>query len=455
MADDRHSSAGKRLDSWKEIAAFLGRAERTVKRWETERGLPVHRVPGSARGSVFGYSGELLDWLEGRSHELDADEATVHDNGEGGAAPTGSLEVVTRSSLAKARVGAALVLAASVVAVAFFVGQQWNLKALASKPAPKAEARDLYLKGRYYWERRTPDDLNKAVDYFTQAIVRDPLDAEAYVGLADCYNLLREFGAMPPAEAYPRALAAAQRAVQLDDTSAEAHNSLAFVSYWWLWQGTTAEREFKRALELNPNFARAHHWYGTYLIGRHRGQEALDQLEQAQRLEPSSSAILADKGLLLGLTGRENESLALLEQLAKAEPTLSSTHDYIGRVLWERKDYRSALAESKRSAELRHDQAALTLINAKREGLAASGLKGMWESELPVQKELFSRGYGTAFGLAETCAALGKTEEALAYLQMSLDRREASLLVGDPIPALSEAPAYQRITAAVKEQLAK
>jgi len=285
--------------------------------------------------------------------------------------------------------------------------------------------------------------------------VKDPSDAEAYVGLADSYNLLREFGAMPATEAYPRALAAAQRAVQLDDTSAEAHNSLGFVSYWWLWQGATAEREFKRALELKPDFARAHHWYGTYLIGRHRGQEALDQLEQAQRLEPSSTAILADKGLFLGLVGRESESLTLLQQLEKSEPTLSSIHDYIGRVFWEQKNYRDALTEWKQSAELRHDQAGLALLNAKEKGLAAGGLKGMWESELPLQKELFAGGNGTAFGLAETCASLGRKQEALTYLQMSLDRHEASLLVGDPIPALTEEPGYQRIVAAVSEQLAK
>jgi Tfp pilus assembly protein PilF len=158
-----------------------------------------------------------------------------------------------------------------------------RFKALASRHAPNAEAQDLYLRGRYHWDRRTPDDLNKAVDYFTQAIVKDPSDAAAYVGLADCYNLLREFGAMPPTEAYPRALSAAQRAVVLDDTSAEAHSSLAFATFWWSWQGVTAEREFKRALELDPKFGRGHHWYATYLLALHRYPEALDQIEQARR----------------------------------------------------------------------------------------------------------------------------------------------------------------------------
>jgi Tfp pilus assembly protein PilF len=137
--------------------------------------------------------------------------------------------------------------------------------------------------GTVFWNRRTHDDLTKAVDYFTQAIVKDPNDVQAYVGLADCYNLLREFGAMPPGEAYPRALSAAQRAVGLDDTSAEAHNSLAFATYWWLWE-VTAEREFKRALELNPNLALAHHWYATFSLSRNRLQKQSIRLNRHKSL---------------------------------------------------------------------------------------------------------------------------------------------------------------------------
>ena len=131
--------------------------------------------------------------------------------------------------------------------------------------AANREAEEFYLKGRYYWEKRTPDSLNKAVDSFTQAIVHDPSYAPAYVGLADCYNLLREYTVMPASEAYPRALAAAKKAVELDDRSSEAHASFAFASFFGMWDAATADREFRRALELNPSNAIAHHWYATYL----------------------------------------------------------------------------------------------------------------------------------------------------------------------------------------------
>jgi tetratricopeptide (TPR) repeat protein len=274
--------------------------------------------------------------------------------------------------------------------------------------------------------------------------------------LADSYNLLREFGAMPPTEAYPRALSAAQRAVELDDTSAEAFNSLAFATFWWSWQGVTAEQEFKRALELDPKFGRGHHWYATYLLALHRYPEALDQIEQARRLDPSSTAILADKGLLLWFAGKHSEGLALLKQLESTQPSFSSTRAYLGKIYWERKEYTNALIEWRQAAELRHDRAGLAIANAREQGFAAGGLKGMYESELPVRKDLFSHGSGSAYELAETYAALEQKQEALANLQIAFDQREGESLTGDPaILALSDDPAYRELRAQVQERLAQ
>ncbi len=459
MVANRDPLAGKRLDSWKEIAAFFGRAERTVKRWETERGLPVRRVPGSGRGVVFAYSDELAEWLKGKSSELEADETASGEAGEPASVEARAGTAGVRPRITAARIAAwvvPLVLAAALI-VAFSVGNRGlHFKALANRHAPNPEAQDLYLKGRYYWDRRTPEDLNKAVDYFMQAIVKDPSDAQAYVGLADCYNLLREFGAMPPTEAYPRALAAAQRAVELDDTSAEAHNSLAFVTFWWSWQAATAEREFKRALELDPNFVRAHHWYGTFLLARHRHAEAFDQIERARRLEPASTAILADKGLLLWRSGQRREAIALLRQLQTTEPSLSSTYAYLGVIYWESKDYPGALAQWRRLAELRRDEAGLAIADARERGFAAGGLQGLLEAELPVQQEWFARGSASAYDLAQTCAALGKKQEAIAYLRTAFERREADMLTGDPvIPVLSDEADFRQLQAEVADLLIK
>ena len=466
MAVRSEPISGKRLDSWKEIAAFFGRAERTVKRWETERGLPVHRVPGGGRSAVFAYTNELADWLKGRSEELDADDTAsgVIDEPKTvtlRAAPaevnaTTSALAPTRKSPVTARLAAwivPLLLAGALAVFLMFGHRDSRFKAMASRHSPNPEAQDLYLKGRYFWDRRTPEDLTKAIDYFTQAIVKDPSDSQAYVGLADCYNLLREFGAMPPSEAYPRAISAAQRAVELDNTSAEAHNSLAFGTFWWSWQGVTAEREFKRALALNPNLVRAHHWYATYLFGMNRFQESLDQMEQARRLEPSSNAILADKGFLLWQAGRKDEGYVLLTQLETTNPSLSSTRDYLGKIYWDKKDYARALMERRRAAELRHDENGLALADVRERGFAAKGLEGMFESELPVEKDQFDRGSGNAYALATTYAALGRKQEALACLQASYERHEAAMLMGDPIPELLTDPEYRKFRARVQEQL--
>jgi tetratricopeptide (TPR) repeat protein len=468
-----------RLDSWKEIAAFFGRDERTVRRWEKERGLPAHRVPGGERGGVFAYTEELREWLKGRAGELEAAESeTIRAVGASGEidglaasesskSPAALAQVLElrpppappKTSVARIVVWLApLVVVGLIVAFSFSHRETRYKNALAAPHPPNAEAQELYLKGEYHWTKRTPEDLNKAVDYFTQSIVKDPSYARAYVGLADCYNLLREFSVMPPDEAYPRALAAAQKAVELDDTSAGAHNSLAFATYYWNWDPATAEREYKRALELDPNFVQGHHWYATFLLTSGRFSEALEQIEQARKLDPSSTTIQADKGYILFGAGRKSEGLALLKQLESTDPALATTHGYLAQIYFDRKDYANFFAESKQAAQLRHDEAALAVANAAERGFAAGGVNGMRESMIPVQKEMVDRDLGSAYDLAATYALLGKKEEALRYLQTAYEKRETGLLYLNRNPdfnLLHDDLLYKEITERVGERLSK
>jgi tetratricopeptide (TPR) repeat protein len=475
-------ATNQRLDSWKEIAAFFGRDERTVRRWEKERGLPAHRVPGGGRGGVFAYTDELGEWLKGRADEL---ASTDHDSFRKGAEavdiesvpaqdpdskPTTLAPVVTLpppdvAAKSHASLGryiawlAPLALVIGLIALVSFGNRESRYKnALAAPHGPNAEAQELYLKGEYHWTKRTPDDLNKAVDYFTQSIVKDPGYAQAYVGLADCYNLLREFSIMPAYEAYPRALSAAQKAVELDDSLAGAHTSLAFSTFYWNWDPVTAEREFKRALELDPTFVRGHHWYATFLLANARYPEALDQIEQARKLDPSSTTIQADKGWIIYAAGRKNEAFALLKQLESTDPALATTHGYLAEIYLERKEYPNFFAESKQSAELRHDEAALAVVDAAERGFAAGSVTGMRQSMLPAQKEMFNRGLGSAYDLASTSALLGKKEEALHDLQAAYDKRESSLLYLNRDPdfnSLHDDLLYKEITERVSEQLSR
>jgi len=294
------------------------------------------------------------------------------------------------------------------------------------RPTPESE--DLYLKGRYFWNKRTPEDLNKALDLFTQAIVRDPGYAQAYVGLADCYNLLREYSVMPAGEAYPRALAAAKKAVELDDNSAEAHNSLAFVTFYWTWDAATAEHEFKRAIALNPDYVAAHHWYATFLMATGRCPEAVAEIEKARKLDPSSTPIMADRGYILYRAGQSKEGIAVLKQIETTEPAFLSPHLYLSNIYVEGKDYPDYFAETKRVAQLRHDPAALAIANAGGRGFAAGGARGMWESMLAVQKKFYLQGELPPYQLAQTYSQLGESQEALKYLREAYDKRDAAIV---------------------------
>jgi Tfp pilus assembly protein PilF len=289
-------------------------------------------------------------------------------------------------------------------------------------PPANREAEEFYLKGRYYWEKRTPDSLNKAVDSFTQAIVHDPNYAPAYVGLADCYNLLREYTVMPSSDAYPRALPAAKKAVELDAQSSEAHASLAFVSFNGVWDIPTADREFRRALELNPDNAAAHHWYATYLMCLRRYRESLAEIERAQALDPASKSVLADEGFLLFHAGRQQEAIALLKQMEENEPDFISPHRYLKELYLLSADYPHYLAEAKSEATLMHDDSALSIAEATEKGFATGGGKGLIEALSLQQQKLYDRGQFSPYYLAETYSILGKNHEALRYLKIAYDQ---------------------------------
>ena len=290
--------------------------------------------------------------------------------------------------------------------------------------AANHEAEEFYLKGRYYWEKRTPDSMNKAVDSFMQAIVHDPGYAPAYVGLADCYNLLREYTVMPASEAYPRALAAAKKAVELDPQSSEAHASLAFASFFGMGEAATADREFRRALELNPSNAIAHHWYATYLQCLRRYPESLAEIERAQALEPASKSVLADKGNILFNAGRQQDAVVLLKQMEENESDFISPHRYLKEIYLLTADYPHYLVEARSEAVLMHDNSALAIVEATEKGFASGGGKGLLRALRQQQTSLYERGLLSPYFLAETCSLLGNKQDALRYLKIAYDRRD-------------------------------
>ena len=322
----------------------------------------------------------------------------------------------------------------------------------SARRAANHEAEDFYLKGRFYWNERTPDSLNKAVDFFTQSIVHDPTYAPAYVGLADCYNLLREYSVMPATEAYPRALAAAKKATEIDENSSEAHASLGFVSFFGMWDFPTADREFRRAIALDPKNGIAHHWYATTLAAVSRYPEATAEIERAQALDPASKSILADKGRILWMEGHRDEAMALLKQMEAAEPNFMSPHRYLRSAYLDSGDYPNYLIEMKHEALLTRDRPALAIAEAARKGFASGGKQGLLRSQLEEEKRFYAIGQFSPYQIAQTYALLGEKTEAMQYLEAAYAKRADELpnLGTDPdFKKLSNDPMFQKFVAKI------
>jgi tetratricopeptide (TPR) repeat protein len=316
-----------------------------------------------------------------------------------------------------------------------------------------SEAQQLYLTGRFYWTKRTPESLNLAVDYFTQAIARQPNYAAAYAGLADAYNLLSEYTIMPFREAFSRARAAAQKAVELDDSLADAHRALAYASFWGGWDSATADREFTRALELNPNSAVAHHWFATFLSAQGRHSEALAEIDRAQQLDPAASSIVADKASILDNSGHRREAIALASQVAGADPSFLSAHSYLAQFYLEDGDYTDYLREARTAALLEHDTKAMQSVAAGQQALETGGAHSMLEAMLQAQQRSMSQGASRNYALASSCARLGEKAKALDYLQAALANRETSLLalrMDSTFGSLHGDPRFQKILSDIR-----
>jgi tetratricopeptide (TPR) repeat protein len=478
--DASNTPQGQRIDSWKEIAAFFGRDERTVKRWETLRGLPVHRVPGGARGSVYAYSEELTAWLRS-SEQRDSGEVAVaptipntpdntitehsSENAQNKtsepiayrqvtpvAPPTflaGSPNTFTATlpsvkppfTSANVRWIAAFVLAMLTASLLVFP-RYFELRSVQGRVLPAvtrrtesakhAQAQDLYLQGRYYWNKRTPDGLTVALDEFTKATQLDPNYALAYAGQADCYNLLREYTSMPPSQAFPLAISAAKKSLELDDMLPEGHRALGFAYFYWNWDLAGGEREFRRAIALNPNDVEAHHWYATALVSTMRYPEALAEIEIARQLDPSSPSITADRAVILSSNGRQDEGIAVLLALEKSDPEFLSPYTYLGEVYFGRKEYLKSFEQSERAAQLSHDQKALAAVAAARQQFLAGGEPAMLQQMLSDRIQGYKQGNTRALDVASTYALLNQNKEAFEYLEKAYQLHEYELLtIGD------------------------
>src|SRR3989441_3546725 len=301
-------------------------------------------------------------------------------------------------------------------------------RGLAKHYTESNEAYQLYLKGRFYWNKRTEDGMQKSLEYFQQAIERDPNFALAYSGLADTYDLLAApdaIGGMPPNEAMPKAKAAALKALEIDDTLAEAHVSLAHVNYYYDRNWAAAEREYKRALELNPNYPTAHQWYAVYLMSAGRFAEALAQTRRAQELDPFSLPINMTPGWVLLNARQYDQSIEQLRKTLEMDPHFILTHHRLGLVYEQKGKYDEAIAEFREVINL---SAGKPLgITALAHAYALAGKRAEAQKTLVESQEISKQRYVSSAAIALTYAALGDKDQAFTWLEKADKERDGTL----------------------------
>ncbi len=301
--------------------------------------------------------------------------------------------------------------------------------ALASRPTQNTEAHQLYLKGRFFWNKRTSDGIKKSIEHFDQAIQKDATYAPAYAGLADAYVILPFYNKTPGKKAYPKAKAAATKALELDDTVAEAHISLATVRFWRDW-AAGAEPEYKQGLELSPNYATGHHWYSIYLSTRGRHQEAISEMTKAQELDPFSLVINTELGLPYLYARQYDQAIAHFQKAIEMDPNFAFAHFALAEAYDRKGKYKEALAEHDKAIALAGEpsQCWLTMTGLLKETYKKLGGKGYWQKRLELTKKLYADHATTAKAVAEIYAILGDEEQALGWLEKSYQERDGFLV---------------------------
>ncbi|HYK19729.1 MAG TPA: tetratricopeptide repeat protein, partial [Pyrinomonadaceae bacterium] len=309
-------------------------------------------------------------------------------------------------------------------------------KQLAKRPTDNVDAYHAYLKGSYCWAKRTDADVRNAIEYFKKAIAADPDYALAYVGLADAYLVLGGFGiaSLAPKDAYPKAREALLRALEIDDTLAEAHASLGYCLANYDWNWPAAEREFKRALELKPAYATAHHWYGfLYLAAMGRLDEAIAELRQALELDPLSLPIGSNIGLLLYLARRHDEAVEQFTKNLAMDRGFFYTHWQRALAYEECGRYEEAIAGFQQAIALSGTSTLPRVLLART--YALSGRRNEARALLDELCELSTQSYVSPYRIAAVYAALGDKDRAFQWLEHAYEGRDCWLiwLAVDPV----------------------
>jgi DNA-binding winged helix-turn-helix (wHTH) protein/TolB-like protein/tetratricopeptide (TPR) repeat protein len=305
---------------------------------------------------------------------------------------------------------------------------------LSKLSTKNVDAYEAYIRGRYFWNRRTEQAITKGLRYFQQAVALDPNFAEAHAGVADSYALLGLYGLLPPKEAFPPAEDAAKKALAINDDLAEAHATLGFVYFYYDWNGRAAEQEFRRALDANPGYAMAHSWNGQDLAARHRIPEALKETELAQQDDPLSLIVSCNAGLVLLVAGRQEKAADILTKALEIDPNFPRAHFRLGNVYEQRGMPDKAIAEFEEAVRLSGDDSYYEGALGHAFGMAGNVKEA--RRILEILKKRSRTQYVPAYAVALVYAGLREKDDAFEWLEKAYSDRSASMALMNVDPAL-------------------
>lgn len=442
------------LRGWNAISEFLSCDVRTAKRWEQSRHLPVRRTrrtPGEGRANVYAHASELEAWLASANTVPEPSQPTELQPQTIALTPppVAVLSPLPSPDTAQLRwhrfalpaAGAAFIVAALIISGTAGKNSVNASSARADHPIPSpvvkyAQAPELYLHGSYLFEQRTPETLHQAQLDFQSVIAANPKYAPAYAGLAKTYALLCEYSTLPASQAYPLARQSALQAIALDPNSADAHAALGYEEFFWEWDASHAEAEFKRAIVLDPNSSLAHLWYGSMLLHQTRYAESLVQLNQAQLLKPDSAGVLGMRAYALGLSGKRDQAMDLVQDILTRVPDSAPLHFTLAQLcLQQPRDIPRYLDQMRRFAELRHNEQMLADLQAGESAYRDGGEQAMWKAMLQAERQQHPDPNYPTYFMAVSEAAQGMNDLALHDLDLLL-RDHNAMMIGIEIDAI-------------------
>lgn len=318
---------------------------------------------------------------------------------------------------------------------------------VTSRSPYNVEAYNLYLKGRFHWNKRTGEGLKRSAEYFRQAIALEPGFALAYAGLSDAYSLLADYGLLTPVEAMPEAKAAASKAIDLDPTLGEAYSSLAFISSHFDWNWAQAEEYYRRAMELNPGYSTAHHWFALDYLGMlGRFEEAFVEIRIARQLDPLSTIIREGVGFLMMLSGRYDEAVAEYRETLELDPYFYKGYTSLGRVLIQRGNYEEAIGMLLKGRSFSSDIP--NILGALGQAYAMAGDRQTAVELVRELEQLSERKYVPCTCFAVIYMGMRDYDRALGYLERGCEHRElplTGLAVHSAYEGLRGEPRFQRL----------